>query len=84
MRWTRSRPTPTPLGLGRFHDGGRAKGFLDRYVTDDGRVQRIDQGGDTVGEGQAYGMLIAAAVGDEERFDAIWDWTKSNIRARTG
>ena len=53
--------------------------FLDRYVTDDGRVSRIDQGGDTVGEGQAYGMLIAAAAGDEERFDAMWAWTKDNI-----
>jgi endoglucanase len=61
-----------------------ARRFLDRYVTSDGRVQRIDQGGDTVGEGQAYGMLIAAAVGDEERFDAIWQWTKDNLRRRDG
>ena len=61
-----------------------ARGFLDRYVTSDGRVQRIDQGGDTVGEGQAYGMLIAAAVGDEQRFDLIWKWTKENLRRRDG
>ena len=54
-----------------------AQRFLDRYVTPDGRVQRIDQGGDTVGEGQAYGMLLAAAVGDAKRFDAIWGWTKA-------
>jgi len=46
--------------------------FLARYVTSDGRVSRIDQGGDTVGEGQAYGMLIAAAIGDSKRFDSIW------------
>jgi endoglucanase len=58
--------------------------FLDRYVTPDGRVQRIDQGGDTVGEGQAYGMLIAAAIGDEKRFDAIWQWTKDNLRRKDG
>ena len=56
-----------------------ANRFLDTYVTDDGRVERADQGGDTVGEGQAYGMLIAVAIGDEQRFDAIWDWTKGNI-----
>jgi endoglucanase len=56
-----------------------AERFLDRYVTSDGRVQRIDEGGDTVGEGQAYGMLLAAAIGDEERFDAIWNWTKDNL-----
>jgi endoglucanase len=61
-----------------------AKRFLDTYVTDDGRVQRADQGGDTVGEGQAYGMLVAVAIGDEQRFDAIWDWTKANIRRPDG
>jgi endoglucanase len=53
--------------------------FLDRYVRPDGRVVRLDQGGDTVGEGQAYGMLIAAAVGDRRRFDAIWAWTRSHL-----
>jgi endo-1,4-beta-D-glucanase Y len=61
-----------------------AQRFLNRYVESDGRVSRIDQGGDTVGEGQAYGMLMAAAIGDEKRFDAIWDWTKSNIRRPDG
>jgi endo-1,4-beta-D-glucanase Y len=61
-----------------------AERFLDRYVTSDGRVQRIDEGGDTVGEGQAYGMLLAAAIGDEQRFDAIWDWTKANLRRPDG
>jgi endoglucanase len=61
-----------------------AKAFLDTYVAEDGRVRRIDQGDDTVGEGQAYGMLLAAAVGDEDRFDAIWGWTKDNIRRPDG
>jgi endoglucanase len=58
--------------------------FLDRYVASDGRVRRIDQGDDTVGEGQAYGMLIAAGVGDSERFDLIWKWTKDNLRRKDG
>lgn len=61
-----------------------ARSFLDTYVAEDGRVRRIDQGDDTVGEGQAYGMLLAAAVGDEQRFDAIWNWTKDNIRLPNG
>jgi endo-1,4-beta-D-glucanase Y len=61
-----------------------ARHFLDRYVTDDGRVQRLDQGGDTVGEGQAYGMLLAAAIGDAQRFDAVWEWTKGNLRRSDG
>jgi endo-1,4-beta-D-glucanase Y len=56
-----------------------AQHFLDRYVQRDGRVSRIDQGGDTVGEGQAYGMLIAAAIGDARRFNLIWDWTQKNL-----
>jgi endo-1,4-beta-D-glucanase Y len=58
--------------------------FLNRYVTRDGRVSRLDQGGDTVGEGQAYGMLIAAALGDRKRFHAIWDWTQHNIQRPDG
>ncbi len=61
-----------------------ARRFLDRYVTPDGRVRRIDQGGDTVGEGQAYGMLLAAAIGDSQRFDSIWAWTKNNLRRPDG
>jgi len=61
-----------------------ARHFLDRYVTSDGRVVRIDQGGDTVGEGQAYGMLLAAAIGDSKRFDSIWGWTKDNLRRPDG
>jgi endoglucanase len=47
-------------------------------------VQRLDQGGDTVGEGQAYGMLIAVAIGDQQRFDSIWNWAKDNIRRPDG
>jgi endoglucanase len=61
-----------------------ARNFLKRYVTPDGRVSRLDQGGDTVGEGQAYGMLMAAAVGDQKRFDQIWNWTKANLRRPDG
>jgi endo-1,4-beta-D-glucanase Y len=61
-----------------------ARNFLNRYVTADGRVSRLDQGGDTVGEGQAYGMLLAAAIGDSHRFDAIWGWTKANLRRPDG
>jgi endoglucanase len=61
-----------------------ARRFLARYVTPDGRVSQIDEGGDTVGEGQAYGMLMSAAIGDPERFDAIWGWTKSHLRRPDG
>jgi endoglucanase len=61
-----------------------ARHFLDHYVARDGRVVRIDQGGDTVGEGQAYGMLLAAAIGDSHRFDTIWAWTQKHLRRPDG
>jgi endoglucanase len=77
-----SGSTKTTASGGKVESASRA--FLDKYVADDGRVQRIDQGGDTVGEGQAYGMLIAAAIGDEDRFDSIWKWTKDNLRRPDG
>jgi len=73
--------------VARSSDGraeAAARRFLDRYVTPDGRVSRVDQGGDTVGEGQAYGMLMAVAIGDSQRFDAIWGWTKSHLRRPDG
>jgi len=40
--------------------------FLDKYAESDGRVVRRDEGGDVVSEGQSYGMLIAAALGDQK------------------
>lgn len=61
-----------------------AYAFLDTYTTDGGRIQRTDQGGDTVGEGQAYGMLAAAAVGDQRRFERIWSWTEHNMLQSNG
>ena len=61
-----------------------AQRFLNRYVTRAGRVVRRDQGSDTVGEGQAYGMLLAAAIGDQGRFDSIWGWTQRNLQRPDG
>lgn len=58
--------------------------FLDTYVDDDGRVVRTDQGGDTVSEGQAYGLMLAVATADEERFDLIWRWTVENLQRPDG
>ena len=60
------------------------RGFLDKYVEPDGRVVRRDEGGDVVSEGQAYGMLIAVAVGDETRFRSIWKWTRTHLRRADG
>ncbi|MGH2776364.1 MAG: glycosyl hydrolase family 8 [Actinomycetota bacterium] len=54
--------------------------FLDVYMDGDGRVERVDQGGDTVSEGQAYAMLLAAGIGDRARFDRAWSWTRENLQ----
>jgi endoglucanase len=58
--------------------------FLDRYVDPDGRVVRHVQGGDTVSEGQAYAMTIAAAIGDETTFRKVWEWTRTELRRPDG
>jgi endoglucanase len=81
---THSRTTQGPRGQANARAIAAALHFLDRYVTADGRVSRLDQGGDTVGEGQAYGALMAAAIGDSRRFNAIWGWTKANLRRPDG
>ena len=61
-------------------EGDAAESFLSAYVDADGRVVRHDQGGDTVSEGQAYALLVAAATDDRERFAAVWDWTRENLQ----
>jgi cellulose synthase/poly-beta-1,6-N-acetylglucosamine synthase-like glycosyltransferase len=58
--------------------------FLTTYVARDGRVVRRDQGGDTVSEGQAYGMLLGVAMDDRARFDSIWSWTRTHLEQPNG
>lgn len=58
--------------------------FFDGYVRADGRVERSDHGGDTVSEGQAYALLLAAAVGDRHRFARVWRWTRVNLQRPDG
>lgn len=58
-----------------------------RFLVDhleDGRIVRHDQGGDSVSEGQAYGMLIAAGIGDHDAFREIWTWTRDNLQRADG
>jgi endo-1,4-beta-D-glucanase Y len=63
---------------------GIADGFLDRYVTHDGRVLRHDHGGDIVSEGQAYALLLAEAAGRPERIRAVWTWTAAHLQRPDG
>jgi endoglucanase len=61
-----------------------AASFLARYVLPTGRVDRIDQGGDTVSAGQAYGMLMTVALGERQRFALIWRWTRTHLNRGDG
>lgn len=58
--------------------------FLSTYVTDEGRVVRLDEGGDTVSEGQAYGLLLATANEDHDLVRTIWGWTQDNLVGTDG
>jgi cellulose synthase (UDP-forming) len=73
---TRALRIPASLNQQAYRS---VKSFLDTYVAPNGRVIRRDQGGDTVSEGQAYGMLLAVAMDDKARFDSVWGWTRSHL-----
>ena len=61
-----------------------AASFLARYALSTGRIDRIDQGGDTVSAGQAYGMLMTVALGERQRFALIWRWTRTHLKRGDG
>ncbi|HEV8296279.1 MAG TPA: glycosyl hydrolase family 8 [Acidimicrobiales bacterium] len=58
--------------------------FFAGYVAADGRVTRVDQGGDTVSEGQAYALLLALSTNDATRFATVWRWTAQHLQAPNG
>jgi endo-1,4-beta-D-glucanase Y len=61
-----------------------ANAFLQRYVQPDGRVARLDQGGDTVSEGQSYGLLLAEVAGATGLVRTIWGWTRDHLQRDDG
>jgi endoglucanase len=61
-----------------------AASFLRTYVRPDGRVNRPDQGNDTVSEGQAYGLLLAETLGQDSQFSQIWQWTRVHLQLSDG
>ncbi len=56
--------------------------FKDRFVTREGRVVDTANGGISHSEGQGYGLLFAAASGDRQTFERIWDWTRLALMVR--
>jgi len=59
------------------------EGYRERFIEPDGRVIRPTDGFDTVSEGQAYAMLRAVWMNDQETFDRVYRWTESNLSRRS-
>jgi endo-1,4-beta-D-glucanase Y len=60
--------------------------FKSTYVTSNGaggnlRVQRPDQGNDTVSEGIGYGMLLAVYMDDQTTLNGLWAYAKARRNA---
>ena len=56
--------------------------WKNTYVVSAGgglRVQRPENGSDTVSEGMGYGMLAAVYMNDQATFDGLWTFTKANL-----
>ena len=79
-----SSVTPSAGSLRALTTQEAGEAFLSGYVESDGRVTRRDEGGDTVSEGQAYAMLVAAALNDQQHFTTVWAWTKRNLGREDG
>lgn len=56
--------------------------YRHRFLTKDGRVVDDDSGSVSHSEGQGYGMLIAATVGDRDSFDRMLAWTERELFIR--
>nr|WP_244977862.1 glycosyl hydrolase family 8 [Aureimonas jatrophae] len=56
--------------------------YSSRFVTPEGRIVDDDNGSISHSEGQGYGMLLAVAAGDRERFQRIWAWTQQELFVR--
>jgi endoglucanase len=89
FRLTQPRPitSATPVAGGPASAAATPTALADSFLThwvSAGRVIRRDQGGDTVSEGQSYGMLLAVAVRNKPEFTAIWKWTKTHLMRADG
>src|SRR5258707_14050783 len=65
---------------GFLKDGWRQ--YKDRFVTSEGRVVDNANGDISHSEGQGYVMLIAERLEDRPTFEAVWQWTRSNLLGR--
>jgi endoglucanase len=54
-------------------------GYAKRFIDEQGRVYRPQHDGDTVSEGQAYVLLMAAWLDDRKRFATVMEWTERHL-----
>ncbi|HTQ08091.1 MAG TPA: glycosyl hydrolase family 8 [Polyangiaceae bacterium] len=52
--------------------------WTKNFVQSGGKIVAPEQSGHVTSEAIGYGMLIAAAMGDKNAFDAFWGYAKSN------
>lgn len=57
------------------------EGYKEQFMTD-GRVVDPGADGTTTSEGQAYAMLRAVYLEDQQSFDQSWNWTQENLQVR--
>lgn len=54
-------------------------GFKMNFILANGRVVRPENNNDTVSEGQAYAMLLAVHLNDQQTFDKCFLWAEQNL-----
>ncbi len=58
--------------------------YVKEYISPEGRVVIPERGGETISEAQAYALLRAVWVGDEDTFVRVYKWTFHHLsRAKT-
>ncbi len=55
------------------------QGYQHQFIDAEGRVFRPYNQDDTVSEGQAYAMLMAVALDDQQTFDRVFNWAKQHL-----
>jgi endo-1,4-beta-D-glucanase Y len=56
------------------------EGYKQVFIQPDGRVVDPTRGGVTTSEGQAYALLRAVWIGDQQAFDRVWHWAATNLQ----
>jgi len=53
--------------------------YVDRFITDEGRVIDTGNGNISHSEGQGWGMMLAQHYGDQQTFHKLWQWTRQQL-----